>query len=262
MRIALGLEYDGGPFYGWQSQPGGATVQDAVEVALAAIAGEPVRAVCAGRTDTGVHARGQVLHFDTLARRPASAWVRGVNSHLPSQIAVQWSRAVGDGFHARFSATGRRYDYFLLNRPVRSALEACGMGWCHAPLDHAAMRAAAVYLVGEHDFSAFRSSQCQAKSPVRNLTRIEIARTGDVVQFTFHANAYLHHMVRNIVGCLIDVGKGRHAPEWLAHVLESCSRALAAPTFAPQGLYLTAVDYDIQWQLPAFPAATRAGNSA
>ena len=262
MRIALGLEYDGGPFHGWQTQPGGGTVQDAVEVALAAIAGEPVSAVCAGRTDAGVHARGQVVHFDTRVERPGPAWVRGVNSHLPSQIAVQWSCAVADGFHARFSATGRSYDYFLLNRPVRSALEARGMGWYHAPLDHVAMRAAAACLVGEHDFSAFRSSECQAKSPVRKVNRIEISRFGDVVQFTFHANAFLHHMVRNIVGSLIEVGKGRGRPEWLGRVLESRSRALAAPTFAPHGLYLTAVDYDVQWRLPAFPATTRAWSPA
>lgn len=260
MRIALGLEYDGGPFHGWQTQPGGGTVQDAVEVALAAIAGEPVHVVCAGRTDAGVHARGQVLHFDTRAKRPGSAWVRGVNSRLPSQIAVQWSCTVGEGFHARFSATGRRYDYFLLNRPARSALEARGAGWYHAPLDHLAMRTAAACLVGEHDFSAFRSSECQAKSPVRNVDRIEISRVGDMVQFTFHANAFLHHMVRNIVGSLIEVGKGRCPPDWIGSVLESRSRALAAPTFAPQGLYLTSVDYDSQWRLPAFPAATRAGN--
>jgi tRNA pseudouridine38-40 synthase len=253
MRIALGLEYDGTRYLGWQSQPGGRTVQDVLEQAIGAIAGEPVRVACAGRTDTGVHARGQVVHFDTPADRPDGAWVKGVNTHLPSDIAVQWSARVPEAFHARFAAQSRRYDYVLLNRPVRSALDATTMGWFHAPLDLARMRAAATHLLGEHDFSAFRSAECQAKSPIRLLRRLDIHRHGDVFQFTLEANAFLHHMVRNIVGCLVYVGKGKHSPEWLAELLAQRSRALAAPTFSPCGLYLSRVHYDAGWALPAFP---------
>ena len=256
MRIALGIEYDGTPFQGWQSQPGGRTVQDALEAALGAIAGEAARVVCAGRTDTGVHARAQVVHFDTPVERPGSAWVKGVNGHLPPQIAVLWAAQVADDFHARFSAQKRRYDYFLLNRPVRSALEVSRMGWFHLPLDLEAMRAGARYLTGEHDFSAFRSSECQAKSPVRTISRLDLTQCGDVFQFTFEANAFLHHMVRNIVGTLVYIGKGKHAPGWAAQLLASRTRAFAAPTFSPCGLYLSQIDYDARFALPAFPAAT------
>ena len=253
MRIALGLEYDGTRYFGWQSQPGGRTVQDVLEQGIGEIAGEPVRVVCAGRTDTGVHARGQVVHFDTQVERPDSAWVKGVNTHLPSDIAVQWATRVPDAFHARFAAELRRYDYFLLNRPVRSALDATTMGWFHAPLDLTRVQKAAAHLLGEHDFSAFRSAECQAKSPVRTMRRLDISRRGDVLQFTLEANAFLHHMVRNIVGCLVYVGKGKHSPEWLAELLEQRTRALAAPTFSPCGLYLTQVHYAAVWALPTFP---------
>lgn len=253
MRIALGLEYDGSSYLGWQSQPGGRTVQDTVERAIAEISGEPVRVICAGRTDTGVHARAQVVHFDTTAVRPDSAWVKGVNTHLPRDVAVQWSVRVNDEFHARFSAQIRRYDYFLLNRAVRPALESTRMGWFHAALDLGAMRDGTRHLMGEHDFSAFRSSQCQAKSPIRTLHRLDVARCGEVIQFTIEANAFLHHMVRNIVGCLVYVGKGKYPPEWVAKLLTSRTRALAAPTFSPCGLYLSGVQYDAHWALPAFP---------
>ncbi len=259
MRIALGLEYDGTPFLGWQSQPGGRTVQDALEAALSAIAGEPIRVVCAGRTDTAVHACAQVVHFDTPVERPESAWIKGVNTHLPREIAVLWAVRVNDDFHARFSAQRRRYDYFLLNRPVRSALENARMGWFHLPLDAAAMRAGAARLIGEHDFSAFRSSECQAKSPVRTITRLDIAQRGDVLQFTLEANAFLHHMVRNIVGTLVYIGKGKHAPAWVPELLASRTRALAAPTFSPHGLYLSQIDYDARFNLPAFPPPTFPG---
>lgn len=255
MRIALGLEYNGAAYCGWQTQPGGRTVQDALEHALQAIAGEPVRAVCAGRTDTGVHARAQVVHFDTMAERPDSAWVKGVNTHLPADIAVQWLARVSEQFHARFSAQARRYDYFLLNRPHRSALHAATMGWFHVPLDLEAMREAAAHLLGEHDFSAFRSAECQAKSPVRTLTRLDLSRSGDVIQFTFEANAFLHHMVRNIVGSLVYAGKGNYAPARVAELLASHTRALAAPTFSPCGLYLSQIRYDARWALPPFPPA-------
>ena len=256
MRIALGLEYDGTPFQGWQSQPGGRTVQDALEAALGAIAGEPVRVTCAGRTDTGVHARAQVVHFDTLVDRPDSAWAKGVNRHLPPQIAVLWAAKVADDFHARFAAQKRRYDYFLLNRPIRSALETSRMGWFHLPLDLETMRAGARHLTGEHDFSAFRSSECQAKSPIRTISRLDIVRRGDVFQFTLEANAFLHHMVRNIVGTLVYIGKGKHAPGWAAELLASRARALAAPTFSPCGLYLSQIDYDARFALPGFPPAS------
>jgi tRNA pseudouridine38-40 synthase len=251
IRIALGIEYDGSRFLGWQTQPGGGTVQDALEVALAGIAGEPVNVTCAGRTDRGVHARAQVVHFDTGADRPDSAWVRGVNALLPDSVAVLWSRRVADDFHARYSAVARSYRYVLLNRPVRPALAASYAGWYHAPLDVDAMRAAAAHLLGEHDFSAFRSADCQAKSPVRTLHAIGIERDGERFDLTLRANAWLQHMVRNIVGTLVYIGAGRQAPEWVGRVLASRDRALAAPTFAPQGLYLEAVEYAPGWNLPA-----------
>jgi tRNA pseudouridine38-40 synthase len=250
MRIALGIEYDGSRFLGWQTQPGGGAVQDALEAALAAIAGAPVATICAGRTDRGVHARGQVVHFDTDAARPSSAWVRGVNALLPESVAVLWSHEVGADFHARYSARSRVYRYLLVNRAVRPALAARYAGWFHLPLDLEAMRAAARYLVGEHDFSAFRSSECQAKSPVRTVQSLEIERSGERFDFTVRANAYLHHMVRNIVGTLVYVGKGKYRPQWVLEVLRSRDRALAAPTFGAEGLYLESVEYEPHWGLP------------
>lgn len=251
MRLALGIEYDGSRFLGWQTQPGGGGVQDALEPALSAIAGEAIAVTCAGRTDRGVHARGQVVHFETRASRPESAWVRGVNALLPDSVAVLWSRRVADDFHARYSARARTYRYLLLNRPVRPALAARYVGWFHAPLDVPAMRAAADLLVGEHDFSSFRSSECQAKSPVRTLHALEIERQGERIDFVLQANAFLHHMVRNVVGLLLYVGKGKHPPEWAREVLEARDRAKAAPTFGPEGLYLEKVDYEARWNLPA-----------
>jgi tRNA pseudouridine38-40 synthase len=250
MRIALGLEYDGSRFLGWQTQPGGGAVQDALEPALGAIAGGPVGVTCAGRTDRGVHARGQVVHFDELASRPLSAWVRGVNAQLPDGVAVLWSQQVDPSFHARYSAVSRTYRYALLNRPVRPALAASHVGWIHLPLDVDAMRAAAALLVGEQDFSAFRSAQCQAKSPLRTLHSLDIERRGERIDFVLRANAFLHHMVRNIVGTLVYVGKGKHPALWVREVLESRDRARAAPTFAPEGLCLEAVEYDVKWGLP------------
>jgi len=257
-RIALGIEYDGSRFLGWQTQPGGGTVQDALEAALAGIAGTPVGVTCAGRTDRGVHARGQVVHFDTGAERPDPAWVRGVNALLPDSVAVLWSCRVAGDFHARYSAVSRSYRYVLINRPVRPALDACYAGWHHASLDVEAMRAAATLLLGEHDFSAFRSAECQAKSPVRTLHSIGIEREGDRVEFTLRANAWLQHMVRNIIGTLVYVGAGRQAPQWAKQVLDGRDRALAAPTFAPQGLYLEAVEYDSAWNLPTAGTGKRA----
>jgi tRNA pseudouridine38-40 synthase len=257
-RIALGIEYDGSRFLGWQTQPGGDTVQDALEAALAGIAGEPVGVTCAGRTDRGVHARAQIVHFDTGAERPDSAWVRGVNAQLPESVAVLWSSRVAEDFHARYSAVSRSYRYVLLNRPVRPALAAGYAGWYHAALDVQAMRAAAAHLLGEHDFSAFRSAECQAKSPVRTLHSLGIERDGERIDFTLRANAWLQHMVRNIVGTLVYVGAGRQSPQWAKELLESRDRTLAAPTFAPQGLYLEAVEYAPSWNLPAAAAGKRA----
>jgi tRNA pseudouridine38-40 synthase len=251
MRIALGIEYDGSRFLGWQTQPGGGSVQDALEPALGAIAGGAVTLTCAGRTDRGVHARAQVAHFDTGAQRPLSAWVRGVNALLPDSVAVLWARPVDGEFHARYSAFARGYRYVLLNRAVRPALAARYAGWYHAPLDVEAMREAARLLTGEHDFSAFRSAECQAKSPVRTLFELSIEKNQDRIDFVLRANAFLHHMVRNIVGTLVYVGKGKQPPRWTKEVLESRKRALAAPTFAPQGLYLEAVEYDARWGLPS-----------
>ncbi len=252
MRIALGLSYDGSPYAGFQSQPAGNTVQDVLERALGGIAGEPVRVIAAGRTDTGVHALAQVVHFDTAVARPDTAWVRGTNAALPDAVAVQWAQRVDDGFHARFSATGRSYLYLLYNHPVRPAVFAQRAGWFHEPLDVAAMQQAAQCLVGEHDFSAFRSSECQAKTPVKRMERIAIRRVGPYIAFELEASAFLHHMVRNVVGCLVYVGKGRYPVSWLADVLASRDRARAAPTFAPQGLYLSGIRYDERWHLPAF----------
>jgi tRNA pseudouridine38-40 synthase len=250
MRIALALEYDGSRFFGWQTQPGGGTVQDTLEAALATISGERIQVTCAGRTDRGVHALEQVVHFDVAAQRPASAWVRGVNALLPESVAVQWSRQVPAEFHARYAARARTYRYVLVSRAVRPALAARHAGWFHLPLDVAAMRAAARHLRGEHDFSAFRSAECQAKTPVRTLLGLDIEARGERIDFVLRANAFLHHMVRNIVGTLVYVGKGKHPPAWAGEVLESRDRARAAPTFAAAGLYLERVEYEARWRLP------------
>jgi tRNA pseudouridine38-40 synthase len=225
-------------------------VQDVLHAALAAIAGEPITLSGAGRTDRGVHARGQVAHFDTSATRPDSAWVRGVNAFLPESVAVLWARPVEAEFHARFSALARTYRYRLINRPVRPALAARYAGWYHAPLDLDAMRPAARALLGEHDFSAFRAAECEAATPVRTVHSLDITREGEHIEFVIRANAFLHHMVRNIVGSLVYVGAGKQLPGWIAEVLASRDRSKAAPTFAPEGLYLHRVDYDAKWGLP------------
>ena len=250
MRIALGIEYDGSRFTGWQTQPGGGTVQDAVESALSAIAGARVVVTCAGRTDSGVHALGQVVHFDPPVERPTSAWVRGANAMLPDSVAILWAQPVPAAFHARYSALSRRYRYLLVDRPVRPAIGAGRLGWFHQRLDVESMRAAARMVVGEHDFSAFRASECQAKSPVRTIESLEVARCGERVAFTICANAFLHHMVRNVVGCLVYVGAGRKPVAWMGEVLASRDRGRAAPTFSAHGLYLEHVRYAPQWGLP------------
>ena len=253
-RIALGLQYDGTPWQGWQTQLHGRTVQDVLESALAKFCQAPVATICAGRTDSGVHALSQVVHFDTLVNRENFSWVRGVNAFLPASVAVQWAAEVESGeqgFHARFSALARTYHYVIYNHPVRSPLWQGRAGWVFRVLDAARMEEAAQALVGRHDFSAFRAAECQAPSPVRELHRIAVQRRGDCIVVTLCANAFLHHMVRNIVGSLIQVGIGKHPVNWMAELLASRQRELAAPTFSPDGLYLAKVDYDARWALPA-----------
>jgi len=249
-KLALGLQYDGAALCGWQTQPNGQSVQDAVERALTHFAGTPLSTVCAGRTDAGVHATYQVVHIETEVDRTLQAWVRGVNRFLPHAIAVRWARLVPPTFHARYSALARRYDYWILNDPVRAPLAFDRAGWVFRALDLAAMQRAAALLTGVHDFSSFRSAECQAKSPVRDLRQLTVDRVGNLLRVRTVANAFLHHMVRNIVGALVYVGTGRHEPEWVGKVLEARDRTLAAPTFAPAGLYLTHVEYDPKLDLP------------
>lgn len=253
MRIALGLEYCGVGFCGWQSQLQGCGVQDALETAISIIAGEPIRVIVAGRTDTGVHAAFQVVHFDTMVDRPLTAWVRGVNSHLPAGVAVQWARAVSDEFHARFAANQRGYRYVLLNHAVRPALNHGLVGWYHRPLDADRMNQAAALLIGKHDFSAFRAAACQAKSPVKDLRQAQVERRGDYLLCDFVADGFLHHMVRNLMGCLIQVGAGAQPVAWARDILESRDRSRAAPTFDPAGLYLTHIRYPAVFALPETP---------
>jgi tRNA pseudouridine38-40 synthase len=249
-RLALGVAYDGRRFHGWQSQPDGQTVQDHLESALAQFADRPVATVCAGRTDTGVHALQQVVHLDPPVQRDLFSWVRGTNRFLPPDIAVQWCCEVSAEFHARNSARGRRYRYLLLESAVRPSLEAGRCGWVFRPLDGQAMQRAAAHLLGEHDFSAFRAAACQALSPVKTLRQLDISRHGAYWRFDFEASAFLHHMVRNIMGCVVAVGTGSHPPEWMAEVLASRSRQAAAPTFAPDGLYFVGPRYDAAHGLP------------
>lgn len=249
-RLALGVSYRGTAYHGWQSQPDGRTVQDVLERALSAFAATPVTTLCAGRTDTGVHGLNQVVHLDAPVAREPFSWVRGTNRYLPADVAVQWCRPVVDDFHARNSATGRRYVYVLLESPVRPALEAGAVGWSFRPLDGDAMRRAATHLIGEHDFTSFRSSECQAASPVKQLRRLEVDRHGDYWTFEFQASAFLHHMVRNLMGCLVAVGSGRRAPDWIAEVLVARDRDAAAPTFSPDGLYFLGPQYDPRHGLP------------
>jgi len=250
MRIALGIEYAGNAFEGWQSQPHGRTVQDVVERVLGTIAGEKVRLHAAGRTDSGVHATAQVAHFDTKANRPVTAWVRGANTWLPTGVAVRWATEVDESFHARYLARERSYRYLLHDAPVRPAILAGRVGWFHLPLDVEKMAAATGHLCGEHDFSSFRAASCQAKTPVRVMYKAQVRREGGLIVFDFSANGFLHHMVRNLVGALVMVGKGERAPQWLGELLEARERAKGAPTFAPDGLYLCGVSYPPYWSLP------------
>lgn len=253
-RIVLGVQYDGANWRGWQTQPSGGTVQDTLEAALKRFALVDIATTCAGRTDAGVHALEQVVHFDTVLDREMFSWVRGVNAFLPPSIAVRWAcetpRDGQDEFHARFSATARTYHYVIYNHPVRSPLLSGKAGWVFRPLQVEPMRVAASHLLGTHDFSAFRAAECQAKSPIKTMHDIRIERRGDLIVVTLTANAFLHHMVRNIVGSLIVVGNGNQRPEWVAEILASRNRSLAAPTFMPDGLYLAKIAYDAKWCLP------------
>ena len=251
MRLALGVSYNGQAYDGWQSQPSGRTVQDHLEAALERFAAQPVTTVCAGRTDAGVHGLMQVVHLDTPVQREDFSWVRGTNAFLPPDIAVQWAQPVPDTFHARNSARGRRYAYVLLESPVRPSVDAGRVGWVFRPLDGDAMREAASHLVGEHDFTSFRASSCQSPTPVKTLAPVVISRRGAYWRFEFQANAFLHHMIRNLMGCLVYVGQGTHPPQWMREVLDARSRDAAAPTFSPDGLYFLGPVYDPAWGLPS-----------
>ncbi|HLL12175.1 MAG TPA: tRNA pseudouridine(38-40) synthase TruA [Rubrivivax sp.] len=255
MRLALGITYRGQAYHGWQSQPDGCTVQDHLEKALSAFADQPVKTVCAGRTDTGVHALNQVVHLDTQLQRDPFSWVRGSNRYLPRDVAVQWCRPVAPDFHARNSARGRRYRFLLLESAVRPALESGLVGWVFRPLDGEAMRQGAQLLVGEHDFSSFRAANCQSSTPVKTVRSIDVQRRGAYWRFDFDANAFLYHMVRNIMGCLVAVGQGAQPPAWLAGVLAAKSREAAAPTFPADGLYFVGPYYDESQAIPAHTPA-------
>lgn len=250
MRVALGIEYDGASYFGWQRQREVETVQGHVERVLSQIANQPIDVVCAGRTDAGVHATGQVVHFETDNPRKLAAWTLGCNSNLPDTIAVRWAKEVDDTFHARFSATARRYRYIIVNRPFRPGILRGGVTHHHAPLDEHKMHEAAQALLGEQDFSSFRAVHCQSKTPFRCVHRVSVTRQGDFVIVDIMANAFLHHMVRNIVGSLLKVGEGEQPVTWLGELLALKDRTKAAPTAKPNGLYLVDVHYPEQFQLP------------
>ena len=251
MRYAIGLEYDGSEFLGWQIQRQEPTVQGCLEAALSRVANHEARVVCCGRTDTGVHALGQVAHFDSDAQRAEREWVLGLNSHLPAGVSVLWIRAVDDSFHARFSAYSRTYRYLVLNRWIRPALEARRMSWWRVPLDADRMHEAAQALRGEHDFSSFRAGACQARHAVREIQEISVSRSGELVALEVTANGFLYHMVRNIAGTLLRVGQGDADVDWPGQLLSQCDRSKAAPTAAPEGLYFVRARYPETYRLPA-----------
>lgn len=250
LRVALGISYHGGHYQGWQSQPSRQTVQDQLEAALSRFANHRVSTLCAGRTDAGVHGLMQVVHFDTPLDRAEAAWVRGPNTMLPRDIAVQWARVVPKTFHCRASAVSRRYIYLVMQSPVRPSLDRGRVGWVYRPLQLELMQQAAQQLIGEHDFTSFRASACQALSPVKHMRRIAISRRGAYWRFEFEANAFLHHMIRNIMGCLIYIGEQRQPVAWMQQVLQARDRDVAAPTFSPDGLYFLGPRYDPHWGLP------------
>ena len=249
-RWALGVEYDGSGFVGWQRQKDGPSVQAAVEDALGFVAGHAVELHCAGRTDAGVHAVGQVIHFDTMAVREERNWLLGANARLPESVALLWAHPVSRSFHARFSAQARRYRYVIANQAVRPAIQASGLAWWRYPLDANRMHHAAQSLVGRHDFASLRAAACQAKSSVKTIHSISVSRQGRHVVLDVHANAFLHHMVRNIAGVLIPIGQGRRGAGWVREVLESRDRRASGITAPAGGLYLVGVDYDPVFGLP------------
>ncbi|MEW5756802.1 MAG: tRNA pseudouridine(38-40) synthase TruA [Pseudomonadota bacterium] len=255
MRIAACVEYSGKSYHGWQRQNHANSVQACVEEALSKVAAHPVSVVCAGRTDAGVHGVGQVIHFDTEARRDMRAWVYGGNSNLPKSIAITWAKEVDERFHARFSALSRSYRYVIFNREVRPSFLAWRTTWEYRPLDVARMQEAAQHLIGEHDFTSYRALACQAKSPVRNVMRLEVSRREDLVLIDIEANAFLHHMVRNIAGVLMTIGAGEQEPLWAKEVLEHRDRTLGGVTAHPSGLYFMGVKYPDEFAIPA-PAPT------
>jgi tRNA pseudouridine38-40 synthase len=257
MRIALGLQYDGAAFSGWQTQPNGQTLQDHLERAIAQFIGEAqleIKTITAGRTDAGVHALGQVVHFDTEVDRPDFSWVRGINAFLPKAMAVHWAKPVLASFDARYSAFERTYCYALLSAAHPMPLLVGKAGLCILPqdkkLDVDAMRKASQCLIGEHDFSSFRSSECQSKTPIKTLYQLEIHENGPWTYFVFRGNAFLHHMVRNLMGSLIAVGTGKESADWVESLLNAKNRQLAAPTFMPDGLYLARVSYPAEYEIP------------
>jgi len=256
MRIALGIEYDGRPFCGWQYQDHSPSVQAVVEKALSNVAAQPIRVICAGRTDTGVHAAEQVVHFDTDVRRDDKAWVMGANVNLPASVRVLWVRNVSDSFHARFSAVRRRYRYVIFNRNVRPAFLAGRVAFDYRPLDEARMQEAAQYLLGKHDFNAYRAVACQAKSPIRTVYRLDVTRRDELILIDIEANAFLHHMVRNIAGVLMSIGAGEQEPAWAKQVLQGRDRCLGGVTGPPDGLYLVEVVYPEEFGLPRLPPSS------
>ncbi len=253
MRLALGVEYDGSRFAGWEAQPGRRTVQEAVETALSRVADHPVRVVCAGRTDAGVHAWGQVVHLDAPVHRAERAWLLGGNANLPTDVGLAWARPVPEEFDARRSALRRHYRYLVYNHALRPALLRERVCWECRPLDAERMQAAGAFLLGEHDFSAFRAAACQARSPVRRVERLEVSRRGRLVAIDVVANAFLHHMVRNIAGVLMAIGLGKEPPEWARQVLDGRDRRLGGVTAEPQGLYLVGVEYPARFETPPVP---------
>jgi len=251
VRIALGVEYDGSRFHGWQTQQEGVrTVQEVLEQSLSRVADHRVSVTCAGRTDTGVHASEQVVHFDTTARRATHGWIMGSNVNLPDDVAVLWATEVPDDFHARFSAVRRTYRYWILNRLSRPALFAHRVTWIHRPLDASLMHRAGQVLVGRHDFTSYRTVHCQAKSPVRTLHHLRVERQEDLICLEVSADGFLHHMVRNIAGVLIAIGAGEQPENWAAEVLEHRDRTLGGVTAPPHGLYFHHVDYPDEFDLP------------
>ncbi|MCC5792937.1 MAG: tRNA pseudouridine(38-40) synthase TruA [Legionellaceae bacterium] len=250
MRIALGIEYDGSQYHGWQAQNGLYTVQQVVERAIAKVADDELSIVCAGRTDTGVHAFNQVIHFDTDKERTIRAWIYGTNSFLPKDVCVRWAKDMEEGFHARYSAISRSYRYIIFNSPIRPALYRVNMTWQYRQLNHEEMHRAAQHLVGEHDFTSFRSVECQSKTPMRNIHAISVKRQGDFVIIDVTANAFLHHMVRNIVGVLMAVGSGKEQSHWVEEVLTAKDRRRGAETAPAYGLYLVDVAYPDEFAIP------------